>query len=196
MPRYTIRAAASADAPPEDAQLAGRIAAMAAAAPEPAGDAATMARLRVLDSLAVAVAAIDRRPVASARAMALAHPRRDGATLFGLPPDRRFDAEWAAFANGVAVRELDFNDTHLAADFAHPSDALAPLLAVAQPTGRRGADLSRPTALAFAPPLALSPPPTPSLSLARSLSLCLQRALSLPRSPRPSLASASHSLAE
>lgn len=155
MPSYTVRAHPSADTPPEDAQLAGRIAAMAAAAPEPTGDTATMARLRVLDSLAVAVAAIDRRPVASARAMALAHPRAGGATVFGIPPTRRFDAEWAAFANGVAVRELDFNDTYLAADFAHPSDAIAPLLAVAQQTGRTGADLIGAIVIAYETHVAL-----------------------------------------
>ena len=56
-----------------------------------------------------------------------------------------------AFANGVAVRELDFNDTYLAADFAHPSDAIAPLLAVAQQTGRTGADLIPPSSSPMKP---------------------------------------------
>ncbi len=149
MPDYRVRALASAQTPPWTAQLAGRIAAFAAAAPAPETDVAEMAALRVIDSLAVALAAIGRRPVASARAMALAHPRAGGAPLFGLGPDVAVDCEWAAFANGVAVRELDFNDTFLAADYAHPSDAVPPLLAVAQQTGRTGVDLLRAVAVAY-----------------------------------------------
>ncbi|QDV37468.1 2-methylcitrate dehydratase [Tautonia plasticadhaerens] len=50
-------------------------------------------------------------------------------------------AEWAAWANGTAVRELDMHDTFLAADYAHPADSIPPLLAVAQQCGRSGADL-------------------------------------------------------
>ena len=52
--------------------------------------------------------------------------------MFGLPGDQRFDAEWAAWANGTAVRELDFHDTFLAADYSHPGDNIPPMLAVAQ----------------------------------------------------------------
>lgn len=146
---YRVRAVSSAETPPAAEQLAGRIAAFAAVAPQPEADVAEMAALRVIDSLAVALAAIDRGPVAAARAMALAHPRAGGAALFGLPPARTVDCEWAGFANGVAVRELDFNDTFLAADYAHPSDCIAPLLAVAQQTGRSGADLLRAIAVAY-----------------------------------------------
>lgn len=155
MPVYRVRALPSSETPPWREQLAGRIAAFAAACPAPDADVAEMAALRLIDSLAVALAAIDRGPVASARAMALAHPRPGGAALFGLPPDRTIDCAWAAFANGVAVRELDFNDTFLAADFAHPSDAIAPLLAVAQQTGRGGADLVRAIAAAYETHVAL-----------------------------------------
>ncbi|WP_278878680.1 MmgE/PrpD family protein, partial [Paracoccus yeei] len=50
---------------------------------------------------------------------------------------------WAAWANGTAVRELDFHDTFLAADYSHPGDNIPPILAVAQHTGRSGADLIR-----------------------------------------------------
>jgi len=149
MPAYAVRALPSAETPPWGEQLAGRIATFAAGCPRPEADVAEMAGLRLVDSLAVALAAIGRRPVASARAMALAHPRAGGARLFGLGPNVAVGCEWAGFANGVAVRELDFNDTYLAADFAHPSDAIAPLLAVAQQTGRTGADLVRAIAVAY-----------------------------------------------
>jgi 2-methylcitrate dehydratase len=61
----------------------------------------------------------------------------------------RVSPEWAAWANGVAVRELDFHDTFLAADYSHPGDNILPLLAVAQHTGRTGADLVRGVAAAY-----------------------------------------------
>jgi 2-methylcitrate dehydratase len=51
--------------------------------------------------------------------------------------------EWAAWANGVAVRELDYHDTFLAADYSHPGDNIPPILAVAQHVGSSGKDLIR-----------------------------------------------------
>lgn len=49
--------------------------------------------------------------------------------------------EWAAWANGTAVRELDFHDTYLAAEYSHPGDNIPPLVAAAQQVGASGADL-------------------------------------------------------
>lgn len=77
---------------------------------------------RVIDNASVAIAAANRHPVASARAMALAHPRAGGATVFGMPNDQKFSCEWTAWANGTAVRELDYHDTFLAAEYSHPGD--------------------------------------------------------------------------
>ena len=90
---------------------------------------------------AVAVASLERAPVVSARGQAEAHPYRPGATVFGTPADTRYSPEWAAWANGVAVRELDYHDTFLAADYSHPGDNIPPILAVAQHTGADGAHL-------------------------------------------------------
>ena len=104
---------------------------------------------RVIDNASVAIAAINRQPVANARTQALAHPRAKGAMLFGLASAQRFDCEWAAWANGVAVRELDMHDTFLAADYSHPGDNIPPLLAVAQQTNRNGADLLRGILVAY-----------------------------------------------
>ena len=70
-------------------------------------------------------------------------PLLGGATLFGVPSEQRFECEWAAWANGVAVRELDMHDTFLAADYSHPGDNIPPLLAVAQQCGCTGAQLLR-----------------------------------------------------
>jgi 2-methylcitrate dehydratase len=64
-----------------------------------------------------------------------------------MPFDQTFEAEWAAWANGTAVRELDMHDTFLAADYSHPGDNIPPILAVAQQCGRTaglsGEDLIR-----------------------------------------------------
>ncbi len=104
---------------------------------------------RIIDNASVAVASLNRRPVASARAMALAHPRETGAAVFGMPNERGFDCEWAAWANGTAVRELDFHDTFLAADYSHPGDNIPPILAVAQQMRKSGKELLRGIAVGY-----------------------------------------------
>jgi 2-methylcitrate dehydratase len=124
-------------------QLAWRIAEVAADTVEVESAVAEMVANRIIDNAAVALASLARRPVANARAQAIAHPFAPGATVFGLPAERRFSPEWAAWANGVAVRELDFHDTFLAAEYSHPGDNIPPILAVAQHCGRSGADLLR-----------------------------------------------------
>lgn len=145
------------DAPPsKDVQLAWKIAEMAAAPwpDDPAID--DMVANRVIDNAAVAMAAVNRAPVANARAQALAHPRTGGATVVGLPADRTFDCEWAAWANGAAVRELDFHDSFMAVEPGHPGDNIPPILAVAQQCGRTGRDLIRAIATAYEVQLALA----------------------------------------
>lgn len=104
---------------------------------------------RIIDNASVAIAAIARRPVSSARAQALTHPRENGASVFGLPSSQKFCAEWAAWANGVAVRELDMHDTYLAADYSHPGDNLPPIIAVAQQKARSGKEIIRAAATAY-----------------------------------------------
>ena len=123
-------------------QLAYRFAQVASARPALDDRAAATTIDRIIDDAAVAIAAIDRHPVVSARAQAFAHPREGGATVLGAG-DGRFECEWAAWANGVAVRELDFHDAFLAADYSHPADCIPPLLAVAQQMRRSGDDLMR-----------------------------------------------------
>jgi 2-methylcitrate dehydratase len=58
-------------------------------------------------------------------------------------------AEWAAWANGTAVRELDYHDTFLAAEYSHPGDNIPPIVAVAQQIGRDGAALVRALATGY-----------------------------------------------
>jgi 2-methylcitrate dehydratase len=134
---------------PKAEQLAWKIAEVANAAPPLDAEVAEMVINRMIDNAGVALAAINRAPVANARSQALAHPRDQGATLFGINSDQRFEAEWAAWANSVAVRELDMHDTFLAADYSHPADNIPPLLAVAQQCGCTGPQLLRAIAVAY-----------------------------------------------
>ncbi|HEX2944307.1 MAG TPA: MmgE/PrpD family protein [Rhodopila sp.] len=124
-------------------QLAWKIAGVAADRVAVPKDVAGMIINRIIDNAAVAIAAINRRPVVSARDMALARPNKNGATVFGAPAGKRVSPEWAAWANGTAVRELDMHDTFLAADYSHPGDNIPPILAVAQTTGKSGRELIR-----------------------------------------------------
>ncbi|MBC7530392.1 MAG: MmgE/PrpD family protein [Oligoflexus sp.] len=141
MKKHPVRVYPSKEKLERKDQLAWKLAALASdPAPIP-NDVLDMVINRIIDNASVAIAAINRGPVASARAMAIAHPRNGGAAVFGMPNDQGFDCEWAAWANGTAVRELDFHDTFLAADYSHPGDNIPPILAVAQQMKKSGKDL-------------------------------------------------------
>ena len=130
-------------------ELAWRIAEVSGDRAAVDADVAAMIVNRVIDTAAVSAAALHRRPVVIARNQALAHPRPGGATVLGMPDHVRTDVEWAAWANATAGRELDFHDTFLAAEYAHPADSIPPLIAVAQQCGRGGADLVSAIATAY-----------------------------------------------
>ena len=122
-------------------QLAWKIAEIASDNAKLNEDAIDMVINRIIDNTSVAIASLNRKPVISAREMALAHPRKNGATVFGINSKKKYDCEWAAWANGTAVRELDFHDTFLAADYSHPGDNIPAILAVAQQKKMSGKDL-------------------------------------------------------
>ena len=124
-------------------QLAWKIAEIASDNAKLNKDSIEMVINRIIDNASVAIASLNRRPVISAREMAKTHLRKDGANIFGINSKIKFDCEWAAWANGTAVRELDFHDTFLAADYSHPGDNIPPLLAVAQQLKKSGLDLIR-----------------------------------------------------
>ncbi len=138
----------TANLPRED-QLAWKIASVAADRVPVEREVSAMIVNRFIDNAAVAIAAINRHPVISARDAALGHPLRDGATVFGAASRVRVSPEWAAWANGTAVRELDMHDTFLAADYSHPGDNIPPILAVAQTLERSGRDLIRGVATGY-----------------------------------------------
>jgi 2-methylcitrate dehydratase len=149
MINHEVRAHKEKERLPREQQLAWKIAEVAADPVPVDADVAEMIGSRIIDNAAVASASLNRRPVMTARAQAIAHPRANGATVFGLPASQRFESEWAAWANGTAVRELDFHDTFLAADYSHPGDNIPPILAVAQALGKSGKDLTRALATGY-----------------------------------------------
>jgi 2-methylcitrate dehydratase len=143
MIHHDVRVHPEADRLPRADQLAWKIAEVASDPVPVDGEVADMIVNRLIDNAAVAVASINRHPVVAARTQALAHVRPGGATVFGCSPDARVHAEWAAWANGTAVRELDYHDTFLAAEYSHPGDNIPPILAVAQQCRKDGAALVR-----------------------------------------------------
>ncbi|WP_109773313.1 MmgE/PrpD family protein [Quadrisphaera granulorum] len=143
MKAHQVRAHRSDENLPREEQLAWKLAQLATDTSAFADiddlDAAVVDMIvnRVIDDAAVATASLTRAPVVAARAQAMAHPatgaapsQGTGSTVHGAPG--RYGPEWAAWANGVAVRELDFHDTFLAADYSHPGDNIPPIVAVAQ----------------------------------------------------------------
>ena len=143
MINHTVRTYRSAEDFPREEHLAHKIARVAADPVEVPEETREMIINRIIDNAAVQAASVLRRPVTSARAMAAARPVTDGrgASVFGLKG--KYAAEWAALANGTAVRELDFHDTFLAADYSHPGDNIPPILAAAQQAGKGGRELIR-----------------------------------------------------
>lgn len=144
MKTHEVRVHRSDENLAREGQLAWKIAEVAAEQLEPTAEVTDMVINRVIDNAAVAAASLTREPVVAARAQAEAHlvsRGGTGSTVFG--SDRLTSPEWAAWANGVAVRELDFHDTFLAAEYSHPGDNIPSILAVAQHLGRTGPELLR-----------------------------------------------------
>src|SRR5436305_14563255 len=96
------------------------------------------AKRRFIDSLATAVGAMNADAFAIAKRCALRVSSTPGAGLLG---GGRSSAEWATFVNGLLIRYLDYNDTYLSLEPAHPSDNLAPVMSVGEIAGANGSDL-------------------------------------------------------
>jgi 2-methylcitrate dehydratase len=102
---------------------------------------------RVIDSMGCALGAWRAEPCEIARRVASTMSAERGAHLLGtrwiVPPD------WAAFANGCLVRYLDYNDTYLSKEPAHPSDNIPAALAAAEAAGANGRTLITAIVLAY-----------------------------------------------
>jgi 2-methylcitrate dehydratase len=104
------------------------------------------AKRRFVDSFATAVGAMDADAYQIARRCATRVQGTPGATLLG---GGKSSVEWATLVNGLLIRYLDYNDTYLSLEPAHPSDNLAPVLAVGEACGATGRDLITAAVLAY-----------------------------------------------
>jgi 2-methylcitrate dehydratase len=102
---------------------------------------------RVLDSLACAVGAWNAEPCKVVRRIARSVAWPKGATVWGT--SKKTLPDLAAFVNGTAVRYLDFNDTYLSMEPAHPSDNLAAILAAGEMAGASGQRVIQAIALSY-----------------------------------------------
>ncbi|MCZ6449742.1 MAG: MmgE/PrpD family protein [Deltaproteobacteria bacterium] len=93
----------------------------------------------VLDTVGCALGAAKSLPAVIARAVASEVTSATPATV--LVSGQKTSPDLAAFANGVMIRYLDFNDTYTSLATCHPSDLLAPVLAVVDATHGNGRDV-------------------------------------------------------
>lgn len=108
-------------------------------------DAVTATTLRVVDSLACAVAAYGSEQAEIGRRLALgAKPERYPGRMLGY--GERSTAEAATFVNTCLIRNLDFNDQYPSG---HPSDCLGALFALAEAAGAGGAQLLNSAVVAY-----------------------------------------------
>ncbi len=131
----------------ETRPLAERLAGYAAALRYEDLDAATIERVKshVIDTLGCGIAAFDERPVRVCRD--IAQSAQGTATIIGTT--RKTSPDLAAFANGAAGRYYDLNDIYVGKVTSHPSDHIAPCIAVAETERASAHDLIMAIALAY-----------------------------------------------
>ena len=106
-----------------------------------------VAKRTILDTIGCAIGGYSAGPSQIAVKLASAVTAKDNATV--LCSGIKTGVDLAAFANGVMIRYLDFNDGYIAVGTGgHPSDMIAALLPAAEVTGRGGRDLVLATVLA------------------------------------------------
>jgi 2-methylcitrate dehydratase len=101
---------------------------------------------RFIDSFATAVGAMDAAAFAVAKRCALRMHGTPSVTLIG---GRQSSVDWGTFVNGLLIRYLDYNDTYLSKEPAHPSDNLAAVLGVGEYVGSNGKELITAAVLAY-----------------------------------------------
>jgi 2-methylcitrate dehydratase len=104
-------------------------------------------RRRLIDSFACALGAYAAGAPSVARAICRRVTSEPAATYLG--GAKKTLPALAAFCNGVLFRYLDFNDTYLSLEPAHPSDNLAAVLAAGEAAGRSGREIITAAVLAY-----------------------------------------------
>jgi len=101
---------------------------------------------RFIDSFATAVGAMPSEAYAVAKKCAARVSGNPSASILAYGTS---SPEWATFVNGLLIRYLDFNDTYLSKEPAHPSDNLAAVLSVGETVKAGGRDLIVAAVLAY-----------------------------------------------
>lgn len=101
----------------------------------------------VMDTVGCALGGAESPPAKIARAAASEITSANPATV--LVSGQETSPDLAAFANGVMIRYLDFNDTYAGSPTCHPSDLLAPVLAVVDAKNGTGKDAILGTVLGY-----------------------------------------------
>lgn len=105
------------------------------------------AKARIIDSIGVALAAIDAQPVRISRKIAENVSSKKPATIFGT--SKGTSPDLASFVNGCMVRYLDFLDTYLSKEALHPSDNIPAVIAAAEFSGASAKDVIVGTVAAY-----------------------------------------------
>ena len=101
----------------------------------------------VMDTVGCALGGAESPPAKIARAAASEITSASPSTV--LISGQKTSPDLAAFANGVMIRYLDFNDTYAGSPTCHPSDLLAPVLAVVDARNGSGRDVILGTVLGY-----------------------------------------------
>jgi len=101
----------------------------------------------VSDTIGCALGGAESPPAKIARAAASEIASVNPSTV--LVSGQKTSPDLAAFANGVMIRYLDFNDTYAGSPTCHPSDLLAPVLAVVDARHGTGKDVILGTVLGY-----------------------------------------------
>jgi len=102
---------------------------------------------KLIDTLGCLAGAFDAEPSVIARAVARRSVADPPARILGTQDPS--SPELAAFANGVMLRYLDFNDAYFGKSSGHPSDTIAAVLAAADAAHADGRKVITASALAY-----------------------------------------------
>lgn len=115
----------------------------------------------LLDSLACGYGGLESEPARMVRKSVAELDGSVQATLLG-KGGAKANAQFAALANGVAIRYQDYNDVYFGPAWtAHPSDTIATVLAAAEWQGRSGADFLLGMIIAYEVQMRFSDLPVP-----------------------------------
>lgn len=104
-------------------------------------------KTRLLDSCACLAGAYDAPVSRAVRAMAARYSGTPSASVFGV--HQKTTVEMAAFANGVMMRLLDMSDMYRLKSGGHPSDVIAPILAIGEAVRADGRSILTAIAIAY-----------------------------------------------